>query len=78
MAREIQGDKLLFVARAVAQLAELAWSNLPRQLGALYRYRNGEDKRSQSPFWIINSLHDKLPVHRLWRALPVRMIVAHV
>lgn len=31
MAREVRGDKLLFVARAVAQVAELAWSDaIPR------------------------------------------------
>ena len=27
MAREIKGEKLLFVARAVAQVAELAWAD---------------------------------------------------
>jgi len=27
MAREVAGDKLLFVARAVAQVAELAWAD---------------------------------------------------
>lgn len=27
MSREIAGDKLLFVARAIAQVAELAWAD---------------------------------------------------
>ena len=32
MAREIRGDKLLFVARAIAQVAELAWADaIPSQ-----------------------------------------------
>ena len=32
MALEIQGDKLLFVARAIAQVAELAWADaIPNQ-----------------------------------------------
>lgn len=31
MAREIEGERLLFVARSVAQLAELGWSNLTPQ-----------------------------------------------
>jgi hypothetical protein len=32
MQREIQGEKLLFVARAIAKVAELAWADaIPRQ-----------------------------------------------